>query len=358
VSRRFIFLLVLLALSAAVAPRARAALNGDQVFLQRGTGADGADQLTFINHQTGEALTVDVRGERYTLAGDSVLYFDPSSNALRQAFPDGSLRAHPFIQPGPNTRRLDWLLSPDATRIAWTLTDGQPESLTTLTTVAFLNGTNPRPVLNDGPRNGIRAMPVAFSPDSTILYMDFQPDGIGDFTPYPQYAGLIALDIGTGLWDYLPDEPGCFCGAGFGAGFFARLKVNDALTGFDLHLYNFAGQVKQVILAQTLRDYTQAGSVLISPDGTQAVYALAQVRDFGRPQQSVRTVFMRADLQALTQSPLTDPINNYLEPLQWTEDNSAVIFTSRQTDGTWKIYPAEGRLEKVSEATLLGTLPG
>ncbi len=350
--------LVVLLLLLAFAPRTRAALNGVQVFLQRETGADGADQLTFINPLTGEPLTVDVRGERYTLAGDSVLYFDPSSNALRQAFPDGSLRAHPFIQPGPNTRRLDWVLSPDFSRIAWTLTEGQSDSLTTLTTVAFLNGTNPRPILTDGPRNGIRALPVAFSADSTVLYMDFQPDGIGDYTPYPQYAGMIAVDIGTGAWDYLPDEPSCFCGAGFGAGYFARLKVNDALTGFDLHLYNLAGQVHQVIPAQVLRDYTQAGSVLISPDGRQAVYVLAQVRDFGRPGQSVRTMFMGADLQTLTQSPLTDPVSTYLEPLAWTEDNSAVIFTSRQTDGTWKIYPAQGRLEKVSEATLLGTLPG
>lgn len=331
---------------------------GAQVFLQRGRGAAGEDRLTFINPLTGEALSVDVIGERYSLAGDSVLYFDPSTNAVRQAFADGRLRAHPFIQPGPTTRRVDWVISPDATRIAWTLTDGQPEALTTLTTVAFLNGTNPRPVLNDGPRSGIRAMPVAFSADSTTLYLDFQPDGIGDFTPYPQYAGLIALDIANSTWDYLPDEPGCFCGAGFGAGLFARLNVNEALTGFDLVLHNLTGQVRQIIPAQTLRDYTQAGSVLISPDGRQAVYALAQVRDFGRPNQSVRTVFMLADLQTLTQTPLADPITIYMEPLAWTEDNSAVIFTSRQRDGTWKITPAEGRLEQVSEATFLGTLPG
>jgi hypothetical protein len=63
---------------------------------------------------------------------------------------------------------------------------------------------------------------------------------------------------------------------------------------------------------------------------------------------------MLVDLEAMTQKPLTDPITTFVEPLMWTEDNSAIIFTSRQRDGTWKINLADGRLDRVADATYMG----
>jgi hypothetical protein len=239
--------------------------------------------------------------------------------------------------------------------LAWTLTGGE-NGLTTITTVANLDGTNPQQVLVDGPREGIRALPVAFNADKTVLYMDFQPDGIADFTPFPQYAGLFALDLDTGQWERLPGEPGCFCGAGFGTELALRLVVSQDLSGFDVRLINPTGNVQQTIPALGLRNYTQAGNVVISPDGTKAVYALAQIRDFGKPDQSTQTVFALVDLEAMTQTALTEPITTFVEPLAWTEDNTAILLTSRQRDGTWKISLSDGVLTKIAEATYLGTV--
>lgn len=326
-----------------------------QVFLQRDVTETGDDRLTFINPFTGEEVTVEVSGERYTPAGDHVLYFDPTASRVMTAQPDGTVNEHPFIQPGGDTRRVDWLVSADHTLIAWTLTNGQTGLITT-TTVANLDGTSPRQVLVDGPRDSIRALPVAFNTDNTVLYMDFQPDGIADFTPFPQYAGLFALNLATGKWERLPGEPGCFCGAGFGAGLMLRLVVSQDLSGFDARVVNLAGAVQQTIPALSMRNYTQAGDVVIAPDGTKAVYALAQVRDFGQPQQSIQTVFVLVDLKAMTQTALTEPITTFVEPLAWTEDNTAVLFTSRQRDGTWKISLNDGTLVKIAEATYLGTV--
>lgn len=349
---------VLLLLLAAGTAQAQTRAVFYQVFLERAVGDNGEDRLTFIHVLTGDETPLDVTGQRYTPFGEGILYFDPAANRVMLAAPDGTTRPHPFIQPGPNTRRVDWLLSPDSKVIAWTLVDGESNRLTTTTTVANLDGTNPRQVLLDGPRDSIRALPVAFNKDHSVLYMDFQPEGISDFTPFPQYAGLIALDLTTLQWAYLPGEPGCFCGAGFGAGLFLRLKVNGDLSGFDLHIYNLAGQVEQTVPAQAIRNYTQAGDILLSPDGTQAVYALSQIKDFGKADQSARTVFMLVDLSAMTQTPLTEPITTFVEPLAWTEDNSAIIFTSRQRDGTWKINLSDGQLDKAAEATYLGTVRG
>jgi hypothetical protein len=327
-----------------------------EVFLRRDVEDDGADRLIFIDLLTGEETPVVVNGDTYTLAGDHVMYFDRPANRVRVVFPDGTVDEHPFIQPGADTRRVDWLVSPDGKQIVWTLTDGTPEALTTITTLANLDGTNPHQILQDGPRNSIRVMPVAFSADGETLYMDFQPDGVSDFTPFQQYAGLFALNLADSTQEYLPGEPGCFCGAGFGNGLFLRLAVAPDLSGFDVKVYNLAGQVSETLPAISLNNYTQAGDVVISPDGSKAVYAIAQIRDFGTPNQSVRTVFGLVDLATMTQAPLTEPITTFVEPLAWTEDNSAIIFTSRQRDGTWKINLSDGRLTKVAEATYLGTL--
>ena len=326
-----------------------------QVFLRR-DAASGADTLTFVDVITGTETPVTISGERYTLVANAVMYDDRVARRVMLVYPDGKRSEHPFIQPGTATRRIDWQLSADGKKIAWTLTEGTPTALTTLTTIANVDGSSVQEVLSDGPRNAIRALPVGFSPDYTMLYMDFQPDGFAEFTPMPQYAGLFGVDIASSKWDYLPDEPSCFCGAGFGNGVLLRLRVSPDLSGFDVHLYNLAGKVEQTIPAQPLHGYTQAGDVIISPDGKQAVYALAQVQNFGRADQSVRTVFMLVDMELKTQTPLTQPITTFVEPHSWTEDNSALLLTSRQQDGTWKINLSDGKLARVADATYLGTV--
>lgn len=351
-------LIVLFALLCIPYAAAAQTVGSWEVFLQSDVDGTESDRLTFIDVLTGESNSVDVNGERYTLAGDAVMFFDRFGGQVMLAEPDGDLRPHPFIQPGVDTRRIDWLIDQDAKHIAWTLTSGTPQSLTTLTTIANLDGTDSRQVLTDGPRDSIRALPVAFSDDQSTLYMDFQPEGVADFTPYPQFAGLFALQLETSEQTYLPGEPGCFCGAGFGNGLFLRLRVASDLSGFDLNVHNLAGEVTQTLPALTLNNYTQAGDIVLSPDGTRAIYAVAQIRDFGAPSQSVRTVFVLVDLSTMSQTPLTDPITTFVEPLAWTEDNSAIIFTSRQRDGTWKISLSDGSLDKVAEATYLGVLGG
>ena len=355
VSKIFLGLLFLVMVGPLFAQDAISTTHVWQVFLRR-NAAGGADTLTFVDIITGDTTPITLGGERYTLVGNSVMYYDRVANRVMLVYPDGQTSEHPFIQPGTETRRVDWQLSADAKKIAWTLTEGTPTALATLTSIANVDGTNVQEVLSDGPRNAIRALPVGFSPDYTTLYMDFQPDGFADFTPMPQYAGLFGVDIASGKWDYLPDEPSCFCGAGFGAGMLLRLKVSQDLSGFDVHVYNLAGKIEQTIAAQSLRGYTQAGDVVISPDGRQAVYALAQVQNFGRADQSVRTVFMLVDMDLKTQTPLTQPITTFVEPHSWTEDDSAVLLTSRQQDGTWKINLSDGKLTRVADATYLGTV--
>lgn len=332
--------------------------NNWEVYLQRGVGAQGADRLIFIDVLLGEQISIDVFGERYAILGNTVLYFDYQNQRVMQATAAGSTLPHPFIRLEDGATRVDWVVADNANKVAWTLTYTEnSDSLTTKTFVSDANGTNRQEVLEDGPRRALRALPIAFNSDYSTLYMDTQPDGLGRFTVYPQYAGLFALDLMTQEVTSLPDEPGCFCGAGFGADWYLRLVLPDDLSGFDLRVQNLALDTITQLPAVRLLNFTQAGSVLISPDGEAAVYALAQVEGLGTEDQFIQTVFILVDLINMTQSNLNAPLSDYLVPIAWSEDNTALLLTHPQQNGTWKFPLVEGgRLIKIAEGTLLGRL--
>ncbi len=332
-----------------------------EVYLQSGDDIRQPDNLLFLDVLSGDIRELQTSGERYTLLANSVLFYDPVSAQVMQAAPDGTLQAHPFMRlvdaAGNRARRIDWIASRDGRQIAWTLTYDDPAGLRTVTYLASPTGANQRILLEDGPRDGVRFLPVAFSVDNTALIMDTHPDGLGRFAPYTQYAGLFRVSLADSTIESLPGEPGCFCGAALRAGLFLRLALNNDFSGFDVVVHDLGSKDSRTIeAARPGGSYTQAGDILIAPDGTQAVYALSQIENFGSVGQSVRTLFMRVDLQTFTQEPLTDPITTYVHPVRWTEDNTAVLFTSPQRPGTWKISPGDGLLRRVAEASYLGTL--
>lgn len=330
------------------------------VFLQRGIDATGLDRLTFINTQTGAQIDIDTYGERYTPAGDAILFYNWATNRVILATRDGNLSEHPFIQPNIETQRVDWVVSDDQTRIAWTLTNVDSVGrLTTVTTVANLDGTGQREVLVDGPSDeGFRALPLAFSVDNAILYMDMHLDGLNSRMPITQYVQLFALDLESGETTLLPAEESsvCICGADVSDGMFVRLALADDQNGFDVNVFNLQGEIGNTIDSLNLDNYIHAGDLLISNDGRYAVYALVQIDNFGTPQQATRTVFVLADLVTLSQQALTQPISTQIRPLEWTEDDTAILFTSVNRDGTWKVELDNGRLERIADATYLGTL--
>lgn len=325
-----------------------------QVFVNHNVNASGVDRLTFLNVLTGEPTTYNVDGDRYTVLGDVVLFLDRQSNRVKLLTLDGRTRDHPFIQPVLGGRRLDWLISEDQRLLAWTTTEGSGNALVTRTQVANVDGTDQRNVLVDGPREGIRALPVAFNREGTVLFMDYQPDIIGDLTPFRDYSGLFAVNLTTGETGLLPGEPGCFCGAALSGELFLRLSVSSDLTGFDMRVRDLTAQTSTTIPALRLSGFTQAGDVLVSPDATKATYVLAQIENFGAEDQSIRIVFVLADLEAGAQSALGGPITTFVRPIAWTEDNSGLLLTSPIEDGTWKIMLNDGELEQIATATYVG----
>ncbi len=337
-------------------PTATSQAGGHLVDVYLSRQADGSDQVTLIDVLTGQTQTITTTGERYTVAGSVILFFDYVSQQVMMLTSSGFLLPHPFITLDSGARQVDWVIARDSRTIAWTETFGTPDALRTITYTANVDGTNRHELLRDGPKNGLRALPVAFDVDQTSLYMDMQPDGLSRLLPYPQYAGLFRVGLATNQTETLPGEPGCFCGAGLRADQFLRFTLTQDLAGFDVQIYDLAGRTQHTIPAIIRPNFTQVGDVLIAPDGTQAIYALSQVHNFGSVSQNVETIFVFVDLRTFTQRPLTDPITKTLHPLQWTEENSAVLLTDYAGEGTWKLRLSDGTLTQVAKGAYLGTL--
>jgi hypothetical protein len=156
--RRFVWLIV--AAGLAVGGGGGAAVRAQQVLsdlvevyvmLAPPDGQAGLARVYFIRMVTGDVLSADVRGGRFTLVGEYVLYEDPDTRALYRLWPDGRTEHHPFIQPAPETERIDWVVSPDGQWIAWMLTNRQADGqLQSVTTLARWDGTQPQIILTDG----------------------------------------------------------------------------------------------------------------------------------------------------------------------------------------------------------------
>ncbi|MGJ3238104.1 MAG: TolB family protein [Anaerolineae bacterium] len=348
-----LLLMMVLPITAQVVPES--ATSSWEVYITYDLDEAGMDRVQFINLLSGDVVSLAVSGERYTLLGAQVLYFDRITRQVMTAHPNGTVIPHPFIQLGA-ARRVDWVVSLDGRFIAWTLTYDNTNGLTTVTTVANPSGTNQNLVLSDGPRqDGVRVLPVAFTVDNTSIVLDSQPDGIGELTPYRQYANLFQLSLQDGTITPLPGEPSCFCAAALRARRLVRLAITSDFSGFDVAVYDMLNGESQTITSPGLTNYTQGGDILISPDGMHAVYALSQV-DLTTPNSTPRTIIMLVNLDTLTQRQLSDPVDHYLKPVRWTEDNTAILFTDPDRNGTWKLYRETGELRRIADASFLGTL--
>jgi len=318
----------------------------------------GTARLFFIDSLTAQTITVDVSGDRFAILGGYVLYQDPAGGTIYRAWPDGRIELHPFIQPAPETRRIDWVISPDRQWIAWTLANQTGEGLQTITTLARADGTSPRVILTDGPDTFLRVMPLALTADQTFFF-DRQPQGVGDFFFYRQYATLHRLNLSEpdAQPEPLPFEPNCFCGGAVSANgrYFARLEQVSPAGGYDVRVWDLAAGVD--VFARSLNvNYQAAGAVLVAADGRRVVYSLANNLTVdsaasGRERFMLALVDVaRGEQRQLIYNPLLVP----LLPLDWTEDGSGVLLYNPRQDGTWKITLETGEVRQVAAATWLG----
>ena len=329
------------------------------VFVRRAAEDMGATEIIFVDLLTGASRVVSADGEGHTLTNTGVMYFNRADGGIKLAKADGIIRDHPFITSARRDERIDWVLSADRMRIAWTTArQTDDDQLVTSVHVAGIAGDHVRELLVYGPRPGIRLLPLAFGFDELELLMEVRADGAGDRTPYQRSSGVFALNFaGDQVATHaLPGEQSCFCAVGFGRDVLLRLAPNAETMGNDVQIHRISDGTMEIIPAVSRGNYTEAGNLLVSPDDSQAVYALSQISGFGRPEVTIRTVLVLVDLLNLRQRILGSPLPALVQPISWTEDQSAVIFTTEESSASWKLDLASGQAIMVADAVYLGMI--
>ncbi len=359
--RNLLIVMLALALQPALAqdlPRPDAQWQSWDVFLRRDAVNAGLTDLIFVNLLTGETQTHSTLGERFGLLGGGVIYFDRGQSQVMLALPNEAPRAHPFISLAPGDHGVDWAIAADGGRIAWAISNMLgDEQLVTRVYLADAAGADIRELLSYGPRPGLRLLPVAFSQDGTALYLDVHPEGTGELKPYRWQTGVFSLSLEDGGIQTLPGNATCLCAVGFGAGRMLRLTPSDGTGGITVEAHDLVnGGPPRRISSIAGQGYDEAGNPLLSPDGGRAVYALSQVGGFRTPGQEVLTVLVMVDFELGQQFVINNPVDALARPVRWTDDDSAILFTTDQLNGSWKISLVDGRAVQVAEGAWLGTL--
>lgn len=331
------------------------------VFARRNAENPAQTDLIFINLLSGERTTIGAEGEQFTLTNGGVIFLDSQAGQVKLAKADGIIRDHPFIHASSDARRVDWVVSRDGEHIVWTISqmvsDGQ---LVTATWLADIAGAEIRELLVYGPRAGIHLLPIAFSENKSEIYMEAHVDGSEGLSPYAQRTGLFALVVTADELHTraLPGDPNCLCAVGFGANRMLRLAPNLDAGGLDVEVFPLDGGEGQIIPALSRGDYRDGGNILLNADGTQAIYALSQVRDSAAETDLIRTLLVHVDISNGQQRIASNPIPDFARPLAFTDDDRALLFTARRSNLTYKLDLEKGRQSEVADAVYLGQLGG
>ncbi len=321
-------------------------------------GEDGASEaeLIFVNLLTGETRSSAIRGERFALAANGLIYYDSDEGIAKLAKVEGGPRPHPFIKTAAGGQRVDWLVSADGQGVVWTVT-GQLDGGGLLTSVFLADaaGSEIRELLTYGPRDGIQLAPVAFSADGGAIYMEVQTVGAPETAPYTRRSGLFALALSEAgaQTRALPVDQSCYCAVGFNAGLMLRLLPASQSHGWELEVIELATGDSRRIPAIEDINYDAAGNILVSPDGTRAAYALTRLGD---AEADLHSVIVLADLEQGRQAIVSGSLPYPLKPLHFTEEGRALVFVAENGGGTWKLDLADGRLLQLAEAAYLGRL--
>ncbi len=329
------------------------------VFTRRNAENPAQTDLIFINLLSGERTTIGAAGEHFTLTNGGVIYLDRQAGQVKLAKADGIVRDHPFIHASSDARHVDWVLSQDGDQIVWTISrivdDGQ---LITATWLADIAGAEIRELLVYGPREGIRLLPIAFGENESEIYMEAHADGSERLSAYTRRTGLFALAVTADELHTraLPGAPNCLCAVGFGANRMLRLAPDSDSGGLEVEVYPLDGGERQVIPALSRGNYRDGGNILVSEDGTQAIYALSRARDSAAEIDEIRTLLVHVDISNGRQRIASSPISDLARPLAFTDEDRAVLFTTGQSSLTYKLDLENGHQAEVADAVYLGQL--
>jgi hypothetical protein len=168
---------------------------------------------------------------------------------------------------------------------------------------------------------------------------------------------VFELDVASGKTTQLPAESKCACAVGFSPDgrIFVRLEADTDKQGFGARAWDLSIKINAAAKAPNIT-HTQAGNVLVSRDGTLALYTSARGVPPAKGVPPERYVIVLADFSRREQRVLTEPQVNNLRAVAFEADKSSAIVVGVDKDGTYKLSLRDGSLLPVSAYTYLGTI--
>ncbi len=339
-----------------VAPVRAQFANSFDVFLNSSL-SKGQPGLYFVDARTGLSTVVVTNGTRHTLIEDGVLFQENDTHAIKVAYPDGRIALHTAMQPPSPDAALNWVTSADHRRIAWSVSQRTSTSLLSDLYVAMSDGSDKKLALHTSSTKNVDTIPLAITDDGATVFYSRQVSEQKNYQLFPVAGDVFKLDVASGQAAQLP--AGCACAVGFSPDGrrFARLEPSADQKGFGVRIWDLS--IKGDIQIQPSGiAHTQAGYLILSRDGSVAMYTSARGIAPAKGVPPERYALMLVDLARRDQRLLTDPLVSSLRAVSFDPDNTAALVVGVDKDGTYKLSLKDGTLLQVSAYTFLGTITG
>jgi putative hemolysin len=326
--------------------------------------------VTWMDDLGNVAASVPAPGEQYRVVGEWVYYYEGFGGTVRRVNRAGQDERFDFMNiPEDYFEGVEWVISPDGTRIVWNLFSFEAEqsgrvTLTSDLYIATIATGEARLLTTYIVHEHHTLAPWGFSPDGSQVFVYQQPYGIGAL--FPVYGEFSMLDVATGQLTPLPDPmatqakttPALGSGGGAAAlsddgARLARLPyISTEGKGSPLSLTDLAsGQTTEITTSiSTDLGTVRVGDGVFSPDGSTLVYTVA----YGDP-GSETFALIQMDLTTGTQREIVPPQPTRYKVTRFEDDGSLLLTIVWPGEGrdTWRLHP-DGTMERFSELTLLG----
>ncbi|MCL4880103.1 MAG: hypothetical protein KJ064_25830 [Anaerolineae bacterium] len=297
--------------------------------------------------------------EELTLTPNGVILKNPVDGRVQLAMPGGQIIPHPFIpQHSEGLQAVNWVLSPDRQSIAWVEVLIAGTNWLSNAYIADINGSSITPLppeIGNTITPQRRLMPLALSNDRNFFFYDGAfptfPPSLTDY--FDDYSDIHVYIADQQVFQRLPDEPLCDCGAGVGGRgqYYVRLEQTSA--GFKVNLWDLFASTRQEIASVGQR-YQQAGDIFI-PDGLPYAF-YTQAENLDDESAEAQFVLMMVRFFDGAQEILIGPSSQRWRVQAVIDSGSALLLDNVYSGGTYKFDLSTRQLSQVSEKTWLGTV--
>jgi hypothetical protein len=342
----------------AISPSHAQGGNGSFDVFLNSTMSSGSAGLYFVDARTGLSNIAVTNGTHHTLLETGVLFQENETGAIKIAYPDGRIELYPAIQPPDPKAAVNWIVSTDRKRIAWSVSKMSGTSTLSDLYTALSDGSDKKLVLHTSSTKNLIVVPLLITNDGTSVFYSRQIGTPGIYQLFPVAGDAFQLDVASGRATQLPDQARCACAVAFSPDgrLFARLETT-AGNGFGLRVWDLSIKVSTPIQPSQL-PHTQAGYLILSHDGALAMYTSARGVPPAKGVPPERYALVLVDVVQREQRLMTEALPNNLRAVEFESDNSAVLVVGVDKDGTYKLSLKDKTLLAVSAYTYLGTITG